>query len=184
MTDHRLYATADKNVVLQLLAQLFLGFVKRFLHHKLLRVSLLDLAARPPFLRLHLGPLDHLDAHLHLRLLNHLEALRRSGTLDCLEDLLHWGALDHLEALQHLEDLDHLEALQHLEDLDCLEVRLHLGDLDCLEALLHLVALQSLRLLSQSHLHVDTLSDAVNSQLVQISLLSCHTCKVYAYAVT
>jgi len=66
----------DKNVALQLLAQALLGSIKPFLHHKLLRLSLLDLAARPPFLRLHMGPLDRLEAHLNLDALDHLEALQ------------------------------------------------------------------------------------------------------------
>ena len=102
----------------------------------------MDLAAHPPFLRLRLGHLDHLGAHLNLGALDHLEVLRHLGDLDCLEALLRLGALDHLEAL------------------------------------LHLVALQYLNLLSQSHPHLDAHCDAVNSYLVQISFLGCHTCKI------
>jgi len=91
----------DKNVALQLLAQALLGSIKPFLHHKLLRLSLLDLAARPPFLRLHMGPLDRLEAHLNLDALDHLEALQDLGDLDCLEALLHLVPLQYFRLPSH-----------------------------------------------------------------------------------
>lgn len=103
----------DKNVALQLLAQAFLGSIKPFLHHKLLRLSLSDLAARPPFLRLHMGFLDRLAAHLNLDALEHLEALQDLGDLDCLEAHLHLGALDRLEALLHLVPLQYFRLPSH-----------------------------------------------------------------------
>jgi len=91
--------TLDEHVALQLLAQVLVGSVKRSLHHKLLQLSLMDLAARSPLLRLHLGPLDHLEAHLYL------------GALDLLEALQHLGAPDHLEVLLHLVALQYLRLL-------------------------------------------------------------------------
>jgi len=93
---------------LQLLARALLGSSKPFLHRKLLQLSLLDLAARPPFPRLHLGPLDRLDARLNLK---HLEALQHLGDLDCLEARLRLGALDYLEALLHLVRLQYIRLL-------------------------------------------------------------------------
>ncbi len=106
--NHRLYLTLDKHVAVQLLAQALLGSIKPFLHRKLLQLSLVDLAARPPFLHLHMGPLDRLEAHLSLEALDHLQALQHLGDLDCLEAHLYLGALDHLEALLHLVPLQYL----------------------------------------------------------------------------